>query len=223
MVSKKEPRVREQCGTRAGYRQHTKRGESPCGLCREANRAYERERRRKRGDSGGRRGVVKEQVREASRPSLRVVEPEAGAPDEAARDASAVAVDGEGVPRFLQAAGRRLWGELSEEFEMGPAARVLAVEACRMSDRLERFAGALSKRSTLWFELGEPEELESGDFQVQVVVNGLLAEARQTQQALGVTLKRIGALSEAKSKADASQDDLAVALAKRRAARKGQA
>ena len=35
------------CGTRAAYMRHLRRGEDPCGACRDANRAGDREQRRR--------------------------------------------------------------------------------------------------------------------------------------------------------------------------------
>ena len=43
MPTEKTPAVvRKQCGTVAGYRQHSKRGEQQCDECRAANREYQR-------------------------------------------------------------------------------------------------------------------------------------------------------------------------------------
>lgn len=43
--AKKPPRSRRQCGSTAGYRQHAKRGESPCEPCKKVWAEYYRARR----------------------------------------------------------------------------------------------------------------------------------------------------------------------------------
>jgi hypothetical protein len=39
------------CGTRSGFQRHGREGTEPCGLCREAERTYQRERKRRERDA----------------------------------------------------------------------------------------------------------------------------------------------------------------------------
>lgn len=186
---RRPPRRRIQCGSVAGYQQHYKRGEHYCDECKAAMREYQRERARKKKVEplGGK-------VR-----NVNVVVPESG------RD------DGR-YPAFLRAAGRRLWDQLNSDYELTPVSEALAVEICRMKDRLERFSAALSSENQLWFELGDPEELESGEVQVSVVVNSMLGEARQTANAMSLLMKKLDVLAPAKARGG-DEDPLAKLLA----------
>lgn len=56
--------------------------------------------------------------------------------------------------------------------EMGPAHRVLLVEACRLADRLDRFDRVLSGGG--WF-FERPDD----DGRVEIVIDSVLSEARQ--------------------------------------------
>lgn len=98
------------------------------------------------------------------------------------------------APSFLRAKGRGLWDSVNRDFELNPAGQALLGEACRTVDRLERMAAALSSRSTMWFEL-EPsmaeQELDAAP-EFNVVVNGMIGEARQLQNVLRSTLKELG-------------------------------
>lgn len=204
MGEKKEPVTRRQCGTVAGYRQHSKRGERACDSCRAANTAYQREHRAK--GKPARESRAKKWAREEAEAASRV-------------DEAPVSDD---RPAFLKSQGRALWDEITAAYDLDPAAKVVLGEACRMRDRLERFSAALSVQSTLWFELGEPEELRTGDVQVQVVVNNMVGEARQMQAAVATALGKIGVLKQASAKASGPsvQDQLE---AKRRARREAAA
>ncbi|WP_147592728.1 hypothetical protein [Corynebacterium provencense] len=205
MAEKKPAVARKQCGTTAGYRQHIKRGEQTCEACRAAHREHERARRageiRPRGESRAKKWERQEA-------------------------AAAVVVDGPPVgqegdrPAFLKRQGRALWDEITGAYDLDAGAKVVLGEACRMRDRLERFSAALSVQSTLWFELGEPEELRTGDVQVQVVVNNMIGEARQMQAAVATALNKIGVLKQAEAKSDGPsvEDQLAEKRAARRAA-----
>ena len=111
-----------------------------------------------------------------------------------------------------------MWDSLHESFEFDAAQEVVVTEVCRMKDRLERFTGALSSRDTFWFELGNEREVEPGEVQVNVVVNGMISEARQTQAAIAVALGKIGVLSKASGRGVGKADALDQ-LAARRAER----
>lgn len=182
---------RRQCGTVAGYRQHSKRGEKACEACKRANREYQMEYRRKRGVKP--RKPTKAERREADEKRgealLETVEPvEPSAPVE------------DGYPAFLRRGGRDLWDSVRENYDLDPTSEVLLLEACRLKDRLDKFTAALASNSTLWFELKEPEELKDGTVQMQVVVNSMVSEARQAQAALAQTLNKIGVLQQAEKK-----------------------
>lgn len=124
--------------------------------------------------------------------------------------AAAVLVDGPDTdergasgdrPAYLKKQGRALWDEITAAYDLDAGAKVILGEACRMRDRLERFSAALSIESTLWFELGDPEEMRTGDVQMQVVVNSMVGEARQMQAAVATALAKIGVLKQAAAKA----------------------
>lgn len=181
---KKPPAHRPQCGSVAGYRQHTKRGERSCDQCREANRLYMAEYKRKRGDAP--RKPTQTQRRERD--------------EKLGETVLALASNDGDYPAFLKRGGRELWDSVRENYDLSPTSEVLLLEACRLKDRLDRFTAALSSNSTLWFELKEPEELKDGTVQMQVVVNSMVSEARQAQAALGQTLKKIGVLQQAEKR-----------------------
>lgn len=189
MAEKKPATIRPQCGTTAGYRQHIKRSEQTCEACRTAHREHERARRagevRPRGESR-----AKKREREEAAAAVLVDGP----------DATDCGTDGD-RPAYLKQQGRALWDEITAAYDLDAGAKVILGEACRMRDRLERFSAALSIESTLWFELGDPEEMRTGDVQMQVVVNSMVGEARQMQAAVATALAKIGVLKQAAAKA----------------------
>ncbi|RAV34246.1 hypothetical protein [Corynebacterium heidelbergense] len=191
---KKRARKRPQCGTVAGYRQHSKRGENTCKACKAARAEYMREHRagekRQRPEPRAKKQKAQEELGE------QVVARLVGEEQEAQR--------GGEYPAFLRRHGRELWDEVTGSYDLDPAGLAVLTEACRMRDRLERFAAALSAQSTLWFELGEPEELESGEVQMSVVVNNMVGEARQMQAAVATALGKIGVLKPGREKAAAA-------------------
>lgn len=192
MAKQRKPAVRRrQCGTVAGYRQHTRRGEKTCEDCRRAHREYMAEYKRSRSDSS--RKQTREERREADeRRGERLLD--------AAEKVDEATVGADGYPRFLRRGGRELWDAVRSEYDLSPTGEVLLLEACRLKDRLDKFTAALASNSTLWFELKEPEELKDGTMQMQVVVNSMVSEARQAQAALGQTLNKIGVLQQAERK-----------------------
>lgn len=98
------------------------------------------------------------------------------------------------APAYLRAQGRELWDRVLADYDLNPAGMALLGEACRTVDRLERMAAALSSRSTLWFEVEESleEQGQDGAPVLNVVVNGMVGEARHLQNVLRSTLKELG-------------------------------
>jgi len=131
----------------------------------------------------------------------------------------------EGIPTppdYLRAQGRALWVAVLEDYEMNKAGRALLGEACRTVDRLERLAGALSSRSTLWFELENAIEDNglAGSETFNVVVNGMIGESRQLQTSLRQTLNQLGVVTVQSTKttqATSVLDQLAARRAERQA------
>lgn len=123
------------------------------------------------------------------------------------------------APAFLRAQGRKFWDRVVADFDLNPSGLVLLGEACRTVDRLERMAAALSSRSTLWFEVEESlEEAGAGEGPTfNVVVNGMVGEARQLQAALRATLKELG-ITEVTPRAteDAPRESLTDELKRKR-------
>lgn len=85
------------------------------------------------------------------------------------------------TPSALGARGRRLWQQVVDEGALKPAERVLLEEACRTADRLDRLDRLLRGDEDAWMSL---RSLNEDGSIVQVVINNLLAEARQQQVAL---------------------------------------
>lgn len=204
---RKPPTDRPTCGTLSGPAAHRRNGERTCEKCLIANREYRRERRAKikRGEPthAETKAEKREKAEVAGDAVLSVV-----SPTPADRTTP-------GYPNFLKAAGRKLWDEVTAEYDLSPASLAVLTSACRMTDQLERFTAALSSRSVLWFELGDLDEadVEKG---VPVVVNGMIGEGRQLANAIRTALSQIGVL---KTGSNSSKGGALDELKKRRAAR----
>ena len=85
-------------------------------------------------------------------------------------------------PVGLGARGRRLYRALTDDVDLPPGALVLVEEACRTADRLERLDRALRGNGAEWLRVRESHREAGGD--LVLVVNPVLAEARQQQNAL---------------------------------------
>jgi hypothetical protein len=83
------------------------------------------------------------------------------------------------LPADLGARGRRLWDEMST-LKLGPAHVLLLERACRKADRLERMDAQLRGRD--WLDVVEVPNADGAV--VQLVVDKLLSEVRQTEVAL---------------------------------------
>lgn len=216
----KDPKGR--CGTQPGYQAHHRRGEQACKACKAANSEYQRRyykngprkglkpsevyQDQRRGSQGQ---AVADPYRRADAPTPEQAPvgvqstapkrgqdtpPPAPAPEPVPQERLAPAENVPEAPAYLRAQGRDLWDRVLSEYELNPAGQVLLGEACRTVDRLERMAAALSSRSTFWFELEAAMEDAGADSlpEFNVVVNGMVGEARQLQAALRSTLKELG-------------------------------
>ncbi|MGZ4621470.1 MAG: hypothetical protein ACXVGF_04725 [Blastococcus sp.] len=122
------------------------------------------------------------------------------------------------APVGLGARGQALWAELASEREFDAAGRVLAEEACRMADRLDRLHALISGDDREWARV---EFSVRGDRkEIRLVFDDALAEARQQANALRqiVTSLRVGTSSEKKTGAVSALDQLAAKRRDRRSA-----
>lgn len=179
------------CGTYPGYNAHARRGETACAACKRANAERTRNRRQEsRGKTTPARAAAAEQVDLTALPDPEPRQDSASVPD---RDPALP----DGVPdppSHLKRRGRALWESVNRRYLLTEASLEVLVETCRIADRLERFADALAARSTLWFELGDPDtwELTADGKDVNIVVNGMIGEARQLQTVLRQNLDKLG-------------------------------
>lgn len=215
-TKKKPPTTDHRCGTHNGYAAHSRRGETACQPCKDANAAYMREYKRKNRTRLEQQDVKRREQKQQEKLDRETAAAEAAEKERAERErAQAQAQEpaqdppvrpvldvvrpitepepGPPPPDWLKAKGQHLWESVTSQYELTPAALVLLGEACRTADRLERMAAALSSRSTLWFELGDVELPE--DDGIPIVVNGMIGEARQLQTALRQTLGQLGVVS----------------------------
>lgn len=110
--------------------------------------------------------------------------------------------------------GAELWSAM-EGLELGPAHRVLLVEACRLADRLDRFDRVLTGGK--WFF-----DRRDDDDRVEVVIDAVLSEARQHAQALKALVSeleprpKVGSSPVPQVNGGAGIADLAARIAARR-------
>jgi hypothetical protein len=78
------------------------------------------------------------------------------------------------APAHLGTRGRRLWRELAAGGALTAADAVLAEEACRIADRLDRLDALLRGDVDAWAYIDYPD-----NGPVRLVVNSALAESRQ--------------------------------------------
>lgn len=87
-------------------------------------------------------------------------------------------------PADLRERGLEFWAKVTEEVKLDASGLVLLGEACRVIDRLDRLSDALNGAGRDWLKIAdEVEEIGRDKVKVQVVVDGLLSEARQQQLA----------------------------------------
>lgn len=83
-------------------------------------------------------------------------------------------------PRDLRAAGKRMWGEVTGAFDLGPDEIGALIEACRTVDELDDLRAALD---------GQPMTVPGSTG--QPVANPLLAEVRRHRATLAQLLDRL--------------------------------
>lgn len=84
-------------------------------------------------------------------------------------------------PPGLDQRGNDLWRDLHAERDLGAAGAVLLAEACRIADRLDHLDSILRRSSGDWLQaIGRDDD----DNVVQIVIDSVLAEARQQATAL---------------------------------------
>lgn len=92
-------------------------------------------------------------------------------------------------PRGLSKRGNDLWMTLESQFDLSGAQGVLAHEACRAADRLEKLDRVISGDEETWMRIRDARY--EGDDTV-LVVNSAIAESRAQQLTLKQLLAAIG-------------------------------
>ena len=134
-------------------------------------------------------------VQQPAPPKLRAVD--SPPTTDAAATASSGAVEPSNTlqaPKYLRERGAALWEAVTAEYEISPGAAITLAEACRIADRMERMAAALSSGSTLWLELSDDDRDRAEDGGVPIVVNGMVAESRQLANQYNVLMRQLGLL-----------------------------
>jgi hypothetical protein len=111
--------------------------------------------------------------------------------------------------------GRLLWAELTAQGPLEGGARVLAEEACRTADRLDKLDRLLTGSAEDWIDL---RDLRGHEGVVEIVINNALSEARQQALALKQILTELRQQRGVAQSATQGGDPLDE-LASRRAAR----
>jgi hypothetical protein len=106
------------------------------------------------------------------------------------------------APAGLSARGRRLWADLNDMAELDATQRILAEEACRMADRLEKLDALLRGDAEEWVRIREPRV--DGDPMV-IVIDSALAEARQQANVMKQLLAALRLPDEATGKRPAQR------------------
>lgn len=182
-----------------------RQGEQACDLCKKARR--EESKARYRGEITP-RTPRKRKREEEKRIATEVV---AAVAEVRARDEKDDGV----YPAFLKDRGRKLWDEVTGAYDLEPAALTVLAECCRMADRAERFSAALASKHTFWFEVDGMDQADEAG--VPVVVNSMIAEARQMTVGIRQGLNSIGVLKPGKAKS--TEGGIFDELQKRRAKR----
>lgn len=97
------------------------------------------------------------------------------------------------APLDLRGRGLQFWDEVLKFAELDPSGLMLLAEACRCLDRLDRLSDALNGEGRDWLKIAdEVEEIGRDKVKVQVVVDGLLSEARQQQLGFKTLMAQMG-------------------------------
>lgn len=119
------------------------------------------------------------------------------------------------------ARGQRLWDSLTTDRDADAAWLVMAEEACRIADRLDRLEALIAGDDREWARI---DFTVRGDRkEIRLVFDDALAEARQQANALRqlMTSLRVGTASEKTNGAVSALDQLAAKRQNRRAAPAG--
>lgn len=81
------------------------------------------------------------------------------------------------TPAGLQARGVALWGDLAAHCDLDGGGYALALEACRIADRLEKLDAILNNDRRAWAHIRTV--IGAGRPTYKLVITGALAEARQ--------------------------------------------
>ncbi len=87
--------------------------------------------------------------------------------------------------------GRAVWEAIQISYNLDAATRVLALQVCRLVDRLDRLEAALKSNKT-WLTIAEESEIGPGTVKIVVQIDSVLAEARQQAVALTQILHKLG-------------------------------
>lgn len=101
------------------------------------------------------------------------------------------------APAGLSSRGRKLWRDLHEMDDLDPVQSVLAEEACRTADRLEKLDGLLRGDVEEWVRVRGPRF--DGDDMV-LMIDSALSEARQQANILKQLLTALRLPDEASGK-----------------------
>lgn len=96
------------------------------------------------------------------------------------------------APADLRARGMEFWNAVTGEVELDASGLVLLGEACRVIDRLDRLSDALNGAGRDWLKIADEVEVVGKTTRIQVVVDGLLSEARQQQLAFKTLMAQMG-------------------------------
>ncbi|WP_051194096.1 hypothetical protein [Nocardia jiangxiensis] len=91
----------------------------------------------------------------------------------------------------LSAHGKTVWEELNVAYTMDTAAQTLALQVCRLVDRLDRLEAALKSNKT-WIRIAEESMIGPDAAKITVTCDAALSEARQQAVALTQILHKLG-------------------------------
>lgn len=112
-------------------------------------------------------------------------------------------------PTRLGPRGKALWTAMTKDGMPAADVVVLIVEACHLVDRLDRLSAVVDGDGDdgEWAHIRIPRN--AGETEFTLVVNGAMAEARQTGQVLRLTLAQIGKAEPPAKEGGSFLDELA--------------